>query len=334
MNSHLEDDGNRGHAAFRDATWKTGWIFAGLAMLALWRSSSLLDEEVAAGVPLWAWLIFGSILPQLFLLLFPILTRRPLGEKSWRFPTLPRIIREFTVAIPLTALLIALLVLANYLVSLIWPGRTLVPDAIVDLARSLDFRLLAGGLAFTFVFVPVAEEVFFRGFLHNALRARLPVKVAVLLQCAVFAASHSFGWKHGVVAFLVGLGLTAVYEWRKTLVTPILVHAGINFISAISIAAMAIAFTRSPQLGVLCSDGPQGCDVYGIEQDSAAEAAGIQAGDTITAFDGTPTPDFRSLVLEISQHVLGERPVVTVIRNKTTIDVPVELKERVRPGGN
>ena len=64
--------------------------------------------------------------------------------------------------------------------------------------------------------------------LYNALRRRLPVIVAAPIQAVIFALVHPFGLAYRAGIAVIGLALAVFYEWRKTLVAPMLLHAMIN----------------------------------------------------------------------------------------------------------
>jgi membrane protease YdiL (CAAX protease family) len=79
---------------------------------------------------------------------------------------------------------------------------------------------------------PVAEEVFFRGFLHNSLRRTLSFWPAVAISSAAFGAVHLLG---GLRLYLlvpaltvVGAGLAWVYERRASLLAPVAAHVTFN----------------------------------------------------------------------------------------------------------
>jgi membrane protease YdiL (CAAX protease family) len=74
------------------------------------------------------------------------------------------------------------------------------------------------------VAAPIGEEVFFRGFLYNALKARINVPVAIVLSGLLFALIH-FGPLAVVVIFPMGMLLAYVYERTNSLWVTILIHA-------------------------------------------------------------------------------------------------------------
>ncbi|MHB8781008.1 MAG: CPBP family intramembrane glutamic endopeptidase, partial [Candidatus Geothermincolia bacterium] len=71
---------------------------------------------------------------------------------------------------------------------------------------------------------PIVEEILFRGILYPALRKRSGIGAAVLASSVLFAVLH-LNW----IAFLpltaVGVVLALLYEWRGSLVAPIVAHA-------------------------------------------------------------------------------------------------------------
>ena len=86
----------------------------------------------------------------------------------------------------------------------------------------LRFMILA------ILFGPIAEEVYFRGVLYNTFRQKLHVIVAMPLQAVAFGFYHPFGVVFSSAIAVGAVGIAAVYEWRKTLLTPILTHSLIN----------------------------------------------------------------------------------------------------------
>jgi hypothetical protein len=86
----------------------------------------------------------------------------------------------------------------------------------------------------------VVEEFFFRAFLYNALRSRMNVSLAVVLQALVFTAVHIYPLYYSMLIFLIGIALALVYERRKNLLSPILVHALINSAALVPILVIAV----------------------------------------------------------------------------------------------
>ena len=89
--------------------------------------------------------------------------------------------------------------------------------------------LLAYMTVFVSVLGPIAEEIFFRGFLYNAIKKRTGVKAAILISAVLFSCLHAH-----LVGFLpiiiLGIFLAYLYEKTGSLVPSITVHVIHNFI--------------------------------------------------------------------------------------------------------
>ncbi|MDC4203782.1 MAG: type II CAAX endopeptidase family protein [Candidatus Manganitrophus sp.] len=97
-----------------------------------------------------------------------------------------------------------------------------------------------------FTAIPILEEIYFRGFLYNALKTRLPLLFAANLQAILFAAAHGAGFMIGILYFIAGMALAVVYEMRKELVSPILVHGAINAMALMPLLALALQNFHMP----------------------------------------------------------------------------------------
>jgi membrane protease YdiL (CAAX protease family) len=100
---------------------------------------------------------------------------------------------------------------------------------------------LVAGFAFAIaviVVAPVAEEIFFRAFFYRALRTRLPVWSAALIDGLVFGSLHFQGIESAVilpVIAVVGVGQCLVYERTGSLFAVIAIHAAFNTFAMLSI---------------------------------------------------------------------------------------------------
>lgn len=86
---------------------------------------------------------------------------------------------------------------------------------------------------------PVAEEVYFRGMLFQAVRRRHRALLAIAVSGSVFAVAHVAQEATGAAGLLVfalilpvGFFLGWLFEWRGTLAAPIAAHAGFNLATA------------------------------------------------------------------------------------------------------
>ncbi len=93
-------------------------------------------------------------------------------------------------------------------------------------------------------------------------------------------------------------------------------------------------------LGISCQDIPStvtqyynmptGVYVYSVEEGSAAEAAGLEAGDIITAVDGTETSSVTEFKTLLKEYSAGDTAVLTVFRSSDgTKDMTVTFDEKV-----
>jgi len=87
--------------------------------------------------------------------------------------------------------------------------------------------------AFGILVAPLAEELFFRGFLYPALARRLGQIAGIGITALLFALLHggqlAMAWAPLLVLFAVGAVLTFVRARTNSLATCVLVHAGYNF---------------------------------------------------------------------------------------------------------
>ena len=74
-----------------------------------------------------------------------------------------------------------------------------------------------------------AEEVLFRGVLHDALRRRVPTLAAAVLGSFVFAAVHTRPLDFSVGPFAIGLILVLLREKFRSLTPPAVCHCLWNF---------------------------------------------------------------------------------------------------------
>ena len=85
---------------------------------------------------------------------------------------------------------------------------------------------------------PLLEELYFRGFLYPVLARRFGVFAGVILTSLGFAAIHAsqlmYSWGPVLVIFVVGLALTAVRAYSKSVASTLLMHIGYN--ATISVA--------------------------------------------------------------------------------------------------
>ena len=102
----------------------------------------------------------------------------------------------------------------------------------------------------------------------------------------------------------------------------------IDTVKRISEEIIATGSSSTPIIGVeldMTFTGP-GATIGAVTPGSPAERAGLQAGDLVTAVDGTPVSDATQLIVTIRSNAPGDTVTLTVERNGQTTQVPVTLE--------
>jgi uncharacterized protein len=90
---------------------------------------------------------------------------------------------------------------------------------------------LAGMLVFTFLFIAVPEELFFRGWLQNLLERRLGHTPALLVTAVLFGLSHfnkralHFNWRYVLLAALAGIFYGRAWRQERRVGASAFTHA-------------------------------------------------------------------------------------------------------------
>lgn len=119
--------------------------------------------------------------------------------------------------------------------------RLLYPE--VSMHMGLPSGALALALSFLalVILAPLAEELFFRGWLYGALRAHMPVQKAIFMCAMIFALAHSDSTGlYPVAVFAPGLVLTIIRERTGSTKAAFLAHAIYNFIGWAGLAAISL----------------------------------------------------------------------------------------------
>ncbi len=152
-------------------------------------------------------------------------------------------VRRYPVALG-CALSVALLI-AAYLVRIVYVAVALALGVKLQTQDVLN-RLDTNGAAFLLTFLavaivaPIAEEIFFRGFLYGGLRGRIGVIGAVIVSALFFTILH-FTLDQFIPIFVLGVFLAGLYETTGSLWPGIFLHAANNGISLILLAVLRAA---------------------------------------------------------------------------------------------
>ena len=102
-------------------------------------------------------------------------------------------------------------------------------DVVRELRETDDVAVLIGFGVLTCLVAPLAEELFFRGFMFSALAGRMGVAAAAIVTGAIFGVIHLPGAPLLGVAVLVGFGiLLCLLYWRTGSLIPCMALHALN----------------------------------------------------------------------------------------------------------
>lgn len=108
-------------------------------------------------------------------------------------------------------------------------GAPPAPPEQIPLAQEPTTLVLVVLAMSTVLLAPLAEEVFFRGMLHQSIRRRWRFVPAMVLSSVIFAVAHIDPLVIPSI-FALSLILTIMYERERSLWVPIVAHAAFNVI--------------------------------------------------------------------------------------------------------
>ncbi|MGA8739660.1 MAG: type II CAAX endopeptidase family protein [Terracidiphilus sp.] len=91
-----------------------------------------------------------------------------------------------------------------------------------------------GAFVFTFLFIAIPEELFFRGWLQNLLERRMGRTAALLLTAALFGLAHwnkrtlNFNWRYVVMAAIAGLFYGRAWRAQRRVGASAITHASVD----------------------------------------------------------------------------------------------------------
>ncbi len=311
---------------FREVPWRGRDLVIGLAPLVVERVGAVLvPGELVARLPAWSWIV-GTVVGMAWALGYPLwLVHRHHGSIRWPRPR--ALLVNGLIALLLLPVLFGLLMLVSIAWRNLGLGSTTATTALDVIARSPN-RYETWALAlFAILVAPVAEEVFYRGFVYNALRRRLPVLLAVVVQAVLFGFLHPFNLLGMVTIAVGGCVLGLVYEWRKTLVASIGLHGFQNAAGMLMITAAATAYAATPVMGVVAVPHAGGDIITQVVPQGAAEQAGLRVGDVVTAINGAAFPT-GGLAEVVRSFQVGDEITVQYLREGKPSEVQVPLNKR------
>jgi uncharacterized protein len=93
---------------------------------------------------------------------------------------------------------------------------------------------LIGGFVFTFLFIAIPEELYFRGWLQNLLERRIGRTQALLLTSALFGLSHfnkralHFNWRYVLLAAIAGIFYGRAWRHDRRVGTSAITHTTVD----------------------------------------------------------------------------------------------------------
>jgi membrane protease YdiL (CAAX protease family) len=156
----------------------------------------------------------------------------------FRIGPLKKFLKELIHSILLLLLLFCILWITQIFLTLVFQVEIKSPEkwALVRYAPS-SFALFSF-LVLGFSFIPIVEEVYYRGFLYNALKSRFTFPIALVIQALVFSSIHGYDLVNSFLIFIIGIVLAIVYEIKKNLLSPVLMHSMTNAILLIPILVL------------------------------------------------------------------------------------------------
>jgi len=165
------------------------------------------------------------------------------------FVALPRALRG--VRLWLGAASVRQLVIGLVAGVFIWAAAQVLAGVLVTILRMLglnpegqqEVTSIAGQLPLPVavvtiaVLAPIAEELFFRGFVFNAWEREYGTRSALIGAALLFGLAHVPGGTPlaVVIVLLLGVVLTSVYAWTRNLATTIGIHAAFNLASVLAL---------------------------------------------------------------------------------------------------
>jgi membrane protease YdiL (CAAX protease family) len=93
---------------------------------------------------------------------------------------------------------------------------------------------ISGALGFTFLFIAIPEELFFRGWLQNLLERRMGQMPALVVTAALFGLSHfnkravHFNWRYVLLAALAGVFYGRAWRQDRRVGASAITHACVD----------------------------------------------------------------------------------------------------------
>ncbi|MFT7642442.1 MAG: membrane protease YdiL (CAAX protease family) [Pirellulaceae bacterium] len=287
------------------------WICFGLfgpmwlRIPSVWWAFYIYQSALLMGVPYW-------------------LAKHRATAAEWPKISVKMVMCEIAFAIPVLIGIFLLIYASNFLWHMAGYGSGVRWKAWLNAAEVGGVTAMFTLMALSFTLVPIAEEVFFRGFLFNSLSRSVSFAMGLFAQAIFFAAMHPNGF---IGLCVLALILAGVYQWRKTIVAPIVVHAGHNLLYATYFTWTLVISVYTPIFGIHGTDGDK-ITVTLVRPNATAHLSGIENDDVIATFNGHGVKDLQVLHGHVTSTKVGETVPVVVIRHGEELTLPVTMRNR------
>ena len=298
--------------ALRTSSWSSTTTLAGLLSPLLVWGLTVGGSRFSGGVTSFMFPVLATTM-----LIFPLITRRKQEGAVMYFPGFGQLGIEAAIAIPCIVLCLLLNLMVMTMSVRLLPDVPYPPERLQHASHSALTTQFLVITVYSILYTPLAEEVFFRGFLINAIRRHVVEVAAIVLQAVFFGLMHGYGLGATISTVMLGVVLGVIYSWRKTVVTPFLIHAGYNSAGFAVIIASMLTSGSQAALGVIPARTAEQCVVQAVVPGSPAEQAGIVAGDIIRKINDQE--------IERAADLLG---FVANLTPKTTVTVHLKRGEQ------
>lgn len=219
-------------------------VLVGFIIFELHGAKKLLSENAALTVPLQivAYLLMVAFIAQMIRLRGG---GRFLNAISWNAPRVSNALVALAAGIGLALFSEVFSILFSR-----WTPKSLPIERFFQDADSAYLLAFYGVLV-----APFVEELFFRGFLYPALARRIGVGTSVILTALCFSLMHwqqlGHAWAPLLWLFLVGMVLTIVRAWTKSVAASVLVHLSYNCTIFLVLFVLTNGFRHMERVGVL-----------------------------------------------------------------------------------
>ena len=228
-----------GHCALGLVPWKTSDVVFGIVLVVVGFAITVVLAAMAnPGVALGLTIIGGvggGIILLTSWIIGPVKHGVPVGTLGLRPPDRRGSFHLLWLPLLVVGTSLAFTALYTWLLSLVGPDKLLPPEVTEEIA--LEGAAVVGTFAVLVLWGPLAEEVFFRGFVLGGLRGRLGSSRALLASAFVFALFH-VDPRVMVPIFVTGLLLAWLYQRTGSVWSSFTAHAVQNAL-ALSISVWA-----------------------------------------------------------------------------------------------